>query len=63
MEKMIVSLSPHVHGRDSVRRNMYGVLVAFLPAFLVSLYCFGVGAFLVTLTSVASCVFFEWALG
>ena len=63
MEKMIVSLSPHVHGRDSVRRNMYGVLVALVPAFLVSLYLFGVGAFLVTLTSVASCVFFEWAIG
>lgn len=63
MEKLIVSLSPHVHGRDSVRRNMVGVLVALLPAFLVSLYLFGVGALAVTFTSVASCVFFEWVIG
>ena len=63
MEKLIISLSPHVHGRDSVRKNMYGVLVALAPAFLASLYFFGVGAFIVTLVSVASCVFFEWAIG
>lgn len=63
MSKFTVSLSPHIHSRDSVKRNMYGVLVALLPAFLVSLYFFGVGAFIVTLTSVISCVFFEWAIG
>ena len=27
MNKLIVSLSPHVHGGDSVKKNMYGVLV------------------------------------
>ncbi len=63
MEKLIISLSPHVHGRDSVRKNMYGVLVALVPAFLASLCFFGVGALVVTLVSVASCVFFEWAIG
>lgn len=62
MNKLIVSLSPHVHGDDTVKKNMYGVLVALLPAFAVSLYIFGVGALIVTLTSVASCVFFEWLI-
>ena len=61
--KLIVSLSPHVHGGDSVKKNMYGVLVALLPAFLVSLYFFGLGALLVTATSVLACLFFEWAIG
>ena len=28
-KKLIVSLSPHVHGGDSVQRNMYGVCVAW----------------------------------
>ena len=42
--KLIVSLSPHVHGGDSVQKNMYGVLIALIPAFLVSLYFFGLGA-------------------
>lgn len=63
MDKLIVSLSPHVHGDDSVKKNMYGVLVALVPAFLVSLYFFGAGALIVTAVSVAACVFFEWAIG
>ena len=45
--KLIVSLSPHVHGGDSVKKNMYGVLIALIPAFLVSLYFFGLGALIV----------------
>lgn len=63
MNKLIVSLSPHVHGGDSVKKNMYGVLIALLPAFLVSLCFFGLGALIVTATSVAACLFFEWAIG
>ncbi len=62
MGKLIVSLSPHDHGRDSVERNMRGVMIALLPTFLVSLYFFGLGALVVCLTSVASCMFFEWAI-
>ena len=61
--KLIVSLSPHVHGGDSVQKNMYGVLIALIPAFLVSLFFFGLGALIVTATSVAACLFFEWAIG
>lgn len=60
--KLIVSLSPHVHSGDSVQKNMYGVLIALIPALLVSLIYFGVGAAVVTLTSVVSCLFFEWAI-
>ncbi len=60
--KLIVSLSPHVHSGDSVQKNMYGVIIALIPALLVSLVYFGVGAAVVTLTSVVSCVFFEWAI-
>ena len=60
--KLIVSLSPHVHNNDSVQKNMYGVLIALVPALLVSFYMFGLGAVIVTLTSVLSCLFFEWAI-
>ena len=49
--KLVISLSPHVHGGDSVKKNMYGVLIALIPAFLVSLYFFGLGALIVTATS------------
>lgn len=60
--KLIVSLSPHVHGGDTVQKNMIGVLIALLPALAVSLLYFGLGALIVTLTSVIACVFFEWAI-
>ena len=62
MGKLIVSLSPHAHGTDSVERNMYGVIIALIPALLVSFYFFGLGSVIVTATSVAACVFFEWAI-
>ena len=60
--KLIVSLSPHDHAADSVQRNMYSVLIALIPAFLVSLFMFGLGALVVTLTSVLACLFFEWSI-
>ncbi len=60
--KLIVSLSPHVHSGDSIQKNMYGVLIALIPALIVSFIYFGLGAVIVTATSVAACVFFEWAI-
>ena len=62
MSKLIVSLSPHAHGTDTVERNMYGVIIALLPALLVSFYYFGIGSAIVCLTSVAACVCLEWAI-
>lgn len=59
---LYVSPSPHIHGGDSISKNMYGVLIALIPAFLVSLYYFGLGALVVTLTSVVSCVLFEYLI-
>ena len=41
---------------------MYGVIIALMPALLVSFYFFGLGSVVVTATSVAACVFFEWAI-
>lgn len=60
MGKLIVSLSPHAHGTDSVERNMYGVIIALVPALLVSFFYFGLGSLVVCATSIVSCVFFEW---
>ena len=62
MGKLIVSLSPHAHGTDSVEKNMYGVIIALLPALLVSFWFFGIGSAIVCATSVVACVFFEWAI-
>ena len=62
MAKFVVSLSPHAHGTDSVERNMYGVIIALIPALIVSFIYFGLGSALVCAVSVAACVFFEWAI-
>jgi len=62
MNKLNVSLSPHVHSGNSVQGCMRDVLIALVPALLVSFYFFGVGAAVVTLTSVAACVLTEFLI-
>ena len=57
---LTVSGSPHVHGDDSVKKIMYGVVYAMVPAILVSIYFFGLDALWVLLTASVSCIFFEW---
>jgi electron transport complex protein RnfD len=41
---------------------MYSVIIALVPTLLVSLFFFGIGAAIVTVTSILSCVFFEWSI-
>jgi electron transport complex protein RnfD len=62
MEKLIISPAPHIHGGDSIEKNMLGVIVALVPALLVGLYFFGLGALIVTLTAIVSCVAFEYLI-
>lgn len=59
---LYISPSPHIHSGDSISKNMYGVLIALLPALAVSLYLFGLGALVVTLTSMAACMLFEYLI-
>ena len=62
MNKLNVSLSPHVHSGNTVQGCMRDVLIALVPALLVSFWFFGLGAVVVTLTSVAACVLFEFLI-
>lgn len=62
MSLLTVSGSPHVHADQSVRKIMYGVIFSLIPAMLVSFYYFGLGAIIVTLTAVVSCVVFEFLI-
>lgn len=55
-----VSLSPHIHSKETTRKLMFGVVIALIPAFIASVYYFGTGAIIVTATSVISCVLFEF---
>lgn len=62
MEKLIISPAPHIHGGDSVSKNMTGVMIALVPALLAGLYFFGLGALIVTVIAVVSCVLFEFLI-
>lgn len=62
INRLTVSMSPHDHGKDSVKKIMYGVVIAMIPALLVSIYYFGFDAIRVNLIAIASCIFFEWLI-
>ena len=58
--ELTISSSPHVHSPITTQTIMRDVLIALAPALLGSVYFFGLRALMVTLISVAACVFFEW---
>lgn len=63
MDKLLkVSGSPHIHSDCSVRKIMWSVVLALMPAFAVSVFYFGLPAIMLTLVSVASCVLFEYLI-
>jgi electron transport complex protein RnfD len=57
-----VSPSPHTHGNESTQKLMLNVVLALIPALLTSVFYFGIGAVIVTVTSVASCLMFEFLI-
>jgi electron transport complex protein RnfD len=57
-----VSPSPHTHGKVLTQKLMLNVVVALIPAFITSVFYFGIGAIIVTLTSVISCLLFEYII-
>ena len=59
---IIISASPHVHSDRTSKKLMYDVVIALIPAFLVSLYVFGIGALIVTAVAVISCILFEFLI-
>ena len=46
-ETMIVSVSPHIHGKDTTQTIMRDVLIALIPAVIASVLFFGIRALLV----------------
>ena len=60
--KLIVSPSPHVQSTQSTATIMRDVVIALLPALVVSTVVFGTGVLAVTALSVAACVLFEYLI-
>jgi Na+-translocating ferredoxin:NAD+ oxidoreductase subunit D len=59
---LTISGSPHVHTNDSIKKIMYSVVYAMLPAMLVSFYFFGLDAVRVMAISVISCILIEYII-
>lgn len=59
--ELTISSSPHVHSPVTTKTIMRDVLIALAPALIGSICFFGFRSLMVTLVSVAACVFFEWA--
>ncbi len=62
--RLIVSPAPHLHNKaNSTANMMYNVVLALIPALLVSSVIYGWRVLFVALFSVACCMVFEWAIG
>ncbi len=57
-----ISGSPHVHSGESVKKIMWAVIFALVPAFLVSIYFFGLPVILITAVAIGSCLLFEYLI-
>ena len=60
--KLIVSPSPHVQSSQSTASIMRDVVIALMPALVVSVVVFGLNVLFVTALSVAACVLFEYLI-
>lgn len=59
---LTISGSPHIRTNESVRKIMFSVFYAMLPAMLVSFYFFGLDAVRVMAFSVVACVVVEYLI-
>lgn len=62
MEKLLVSPSPHLHTKTSTKSLMRDVVIAMMPAVIVSVLFYGWSELLVLGVSVASCVLLEYLI-
>ena len=62
MNKLLVSPSPHIHGRESTQSIMRDVLIALAPAMLVSVLASGWSVVTLILAAAAACVLTEFLI-
>ena len=59
MDKLLVSPSPHLHTKTSTKSLMRDVVIALIPAVIVSVLFYGWSSLLVMSVSIASCLLIE----
>ena len=62
MQKMLISPSPHIHTELTTKRLMLDVIIALLPAIIVSIVFYGWSELMLVALSVVACVLLEWAI-
>lgn len=60
MKSLRIATSPFTHSQRSTPGIMFEVILAVLPVFAFAVWHFGLSALLITLTSVAGCMFVEF---
>ena len=59
---LTISASPHIHTTRTTSGAMWNVVIALIPALICALFYFGIGAAVVTVTSIAGCVASEYLI-
>ena len=59
MDKLLVSPSPHLHTKTSTKSLMRDVVIALMPAAIISILFYGWSAMLLMAVSIASCLLVE----
>ncbi len=59
-DKLIVSSSPHISSPVKTRNIMRDVIIALTPAFIGSIWFFGIRALIIVLVSIGTCVLSEY---
>lgn len=62
MNKLTISLSPHIHTSWTIDRCMWNVVIAMIPAMAMAIWTFGLPALVVILISVVTCLLTEWTV-
>ena len=60
MEKLILSVSPHISGKRTTQSIMLDVIIALIPAAIASVVFFGIRSLLVICVCIATCMLSEF---
>ena len=62
MGKLLITPSPHIHAKVSTRSLMLDVVIALMPAVIVSVVFYGWRELMLLGVSVGACLLLEWAI-
>jgi electron transport complex protein RnfD len=60
--RLTLSYSPQEKGNETVKKIMWGVVIALIPSFISSVYYFGINAIKVTVLSIIFCMGIEFLI-